>query len=59
MVTNDWALKHADWHRANDLHAAGCALLRTRGAQRHTGAFVVPQSCTCGLIRPDERAPSS
>lgn len=59
MVTQDWALKHAEWHRANDLHAADCALLKTRKAQRSTGAFLLPQPCTCGVVQTESDVASN
>lgn len=35
--------------RANELHDVDCPVLYTRKAQRHTGAYVIPQPCDCWL----------
>lgn len=35
--------------RANELHDVDCPVLGVRKAQRLTGAYVIPQPCTCWL----------
>jgi hypothetical protein len=50
VVDNASADKHAEWHRANNLHAASCGWLRREIAQRsEMGWHLAEVACDCGL----------
>jgi hypothetical protein len=46
---------HRDWHLANGLHGAGCALIASMTAQRGANALLALDACSCGLEDDDKK----